>query len=182
MPIGAGGMSGLNCHASPPSPSGTTRGALSWNFRGMYCVHRWGGSRMWESAEMSLYSRAMGTGPPARVIRTNVRRGQLAGALPSRVGRGRVRSAARLLVVGTPARIDVLAVGRVGALIAGVADAVMVAVGAGRVGARGATVPVVRETVAVEVVIAGIADAVAVEVVLARIAHVRAVVVAARDG
>src|ERR1051325_4760515 len=57
MPIGAGARSGLNCQASPPSPSGTTRGTLWWNFFGMYSVHRCGGSRMWESAEMRLYSR-----------------------------------------------------------------------------------------------------------------------------
>src|SRR5437667_3892629 len=65
MPIGAGGMSGLNCHASPPSPSGTTFGALSWNLRGRYCFQTCGGSRMCESAEMRWYSRAM-PGPSAR--------------------------------------------------------------------------------------------------------------------
>ena len=59
MPIGAGGMSGANCQASPPSPSDTTRGTLSWNFFGMYVVHRCGGSRTWESAEISLYWRVM---------------------------------------------------------------------------------------------------------------------------
>src|SRR5438552_5716717 len=59
MPIGAGAMSGLNCHASPPSPSGTTFGALSWNLRGRYCFQTCGGSRMCESAETRWYSRAM---------------------------------------------------------------------------------------------------------------------------
>src|SRR2546428_381427 len=72
MPIGAGGMSGLNCHASPPSPSGTTVGALSWNLRGRYCFQTCGGSRMCESAEMRWYSRAMPVPPPA-LIRTDVR-------------------------------------------------------------------------------------------------------------
>src|SRR5437899_11753785 len=72
MPIGAGAMSGLNCHASPPSPSGTTFGALSWNLRGRYCFQTCGGSRMCESAEMRWYSRAM-PGPSAALIRTNVR-------------------------------------------------------------------------------------------------------------
>ena len=37
----------------------TTRGAFSWNFFGMYSVQRWGGSRTWESAEISRYSRAI---------------------------------------------------------------------------------------------------------------------------
>src|SRR5207249_10984230 len=66
MPIGAGGASGLNCHPSPPSPSGTTLGALSWNFRGMYCFQRCGGSRMCESAEIRWYARAIACCPPAR--------------------------------------------------------------------------------------------------------------------
>src|SRR5581483_10384659 len=59
MPIGAGGTSGPNCHASPPSPSGTTRGALAWNFCGRYRVQRSGGSSTCESAEIRWYSRAM---------------------------------------------------------------------------------------------------------------------------
>src|SRR6266516_5549028 len=82
MPIGAGGASGLNCQASPPSPSGTTLGALSWNLRGMYCRHRCGGSRMCESAEISWYARAIGA--PSRPSHTNKRsfvsRGMLQGA------------------------------------------------------------------------------------------------------
>ncbi len=53
MPIGAGGMSGANCQASPPSPSDTTRGTLSWNFFGMYVVQMCGGSSTCESPEMS---------------------------------------------------------------------------------------------------------------------------------
>src|ERR1051326_6578348 len=69
MPIGAGGTSGLNCQASPPSPSGTTFGALSWNFRGMYSFHRCGGSRMCESAEMRGYSRAMRAALPREADR-----------------------------------------------------------------------------------------------------------------
>src|SRR5437867_4098883 len=73
MPIGAGGVSGPNCQASPPSPSGTTRGALARNLRGMYCFHRCGGSRMCESAEIRRYARAIGCCPPARAIQTNVR-------------------------------------------------------------------------------------------------------------
>ena len=63
MPIGAGGTSGANCQASPPSPSETTRGTLSWNCLGMYVVHRCGGSSTWESAEISLYSRVIAIGP-----------------------------------------------------------------------------------------------------------------------
>src|SRR5581483_8117453 len=54
-----GGTSGPNCHASPPSPSGTTRGALAWNFCGRYRVQRSGGSSTCESAEIRWYSRAM---------------------------------------------------------------------------------------------------------------------------
>src|SRR6058998_3890810 len=76
MPIGAGGTSGLNCQASPPSPSGTTFGALSWNFRGMYSFQRCGGSRMCESAEMRWYSRAMRALLPRPAIQTNVRSDQ----------------------------------------------------------------------------------------------------------
>src|SRR5437762_12085315 len=74
MPIGAGGASGANCQASPPSPSGTTVGALSWNLRGMYCRQRCGGSRMCESAEISWYARAIGAAlPPEPYKQTFVR-------------------------------------------------------------------------------------------------------------
>src|SRR2546426_8640949 len=83
MPIGAGGVSGPNCQASPPSPSGTTLGALSWNFRGMYCFQRCGGSRMCESAEIRWYARAIACCPPARGHtnkRSFVSRGRATGA------------------------------------------------------------------------------------------------------
>src|SRR5579885_230104 len=46
MPIGAGGMSGAHCQASPPSPSGTTFGHLSWTFFGMPVAPRLAGVRV----------------------------------------------------------------------------------------------------------------------------------------
>src|SRR5690348_1348220 len=98
MPMGAGGTSGLNCHASPPSPSGTTFGTLSWNFRGTYSFQRCGGSRMCESAEMRWYSRAMQGRPPAPAIQTNVRSFQ-AGRISAR------REPERAELVGAPGRV-----------------------------------------------------------------------------
>src|SRR3989442_134276 len=65
MPIGAGGASGPNCQASPPCPSGTTRGALSWNLRGMYCVQRCGGCRPWRARGGARGSRAPAATAPS---------------------------------------------------------------------------------------------------------------------
>src|SRR5262249_26652325 len=73
MPIGAGGMSGANCQASPPSPSGTTRGTLSWNFFGTYVVQMWGGSSTCESHEIREYWRAIVDRPPIRFSRSEIR-------------------------------------------------------------------------------------------------------------
>src|SRR5207253_1564469 len=54
-PSGSGIPPGSYSHASPPSPSGTSFGALSRYFSGSHLVQRTGGSNTCESAEMMAW-------------------------------------------------------------------------------------------------------------------------------
>src|SRR5690348_10413307 len=54
-PMGSGDALPANCHASPPSESFTSWGALSWYFFGRWFFQMSGGSRMWQSASTMRY-------------------------------------------------------------------------------------------------------------------------------
>src|SRR5690242_3051239 len=53
--MGSGAGAPANCHASPPSASFTSWGALSWYFFGRWFFQMSGGSRMWQSASTMRY-------------------------------------------------------------------------------------------------------------------------------
>src|SRR4051794_39057378 len=50
-PIGSGSGDPANCHASPPSASFASTGALSWYCLGSHVSQMWGGSSTWASAD-----------------------------------------------------------------------------------------------------------------------------------
>src|SRR6185369_16204995 len=98
-PMGAGGSPSPYCQASPPSGSFTSLGAYFLNSGGSHLSHRWGGSTMWESAEIALYAMVF---PPliarVRVVVNGIRNRRTA----KRTRKG--PSGARAALLAGPAR------------------------------------------------------------------------------